>query len=439
MKNPNVSLQDYITKINANNGEINNNRLLLESQKEILVDNNKKIAAALSNESGVDPWHSDYYFTPDKTRPKTEQEFVDSYLEAHKGDYTYYPLSKVISTGYGAGVVNPSEEDRIAQMKEDAQDMYEDLTEGYKTLSTNPEGVLELRSFNPELMQKGANRLMGEAIMYPWDPVNYGEDGYKIATEIFFKDAKQAIDSEAFRNQKGAKFMFGNGFNITKDDYDNAENSDAAARVLNFAMSSAASMPGGKANENPDRPKGNVYVHTVAANDGNKMAVTYEFSEEMVNKYAGSDKQHGPTWDLAQALSDGKISAPQITFFIDADKIQSNALKATQSTAEEFLLDNGKLALDYQYGGNIKYTKNALGGISYTGYAQSVNELGELVQNPIFGTLLNGEDINSVYATHKEVFGAISQGNLEFLQQVNRNNPNAIKDPAVLQQLLQGQ
>jgi hypothetical protein len=441
-KNPNISLKDYQTAIDANNNAINSNRAVLETQKEILIDNNKRIAAALGNEADVDAWHSEYFFTPDKTRPKTEEEFITSYVEAHKGDFTNYPNSGEYgsSSGYESGQsYNISDQERLQDMREDAQDMYEDLAEGYETLSKNPEAMLGLKSFDPALMSLGVNRLMGTAAMYSWDPVNFGDNGFKIATEIFMKDAKQAIDSEAFRNQKGAKFMFGNGFNITGDDYEDAENNVAAARILNFAMSSALATQGGKANEKTDRSRGNVYVHTVAANDGNKMAVTYEFSEDMVKANAGSKDQHGPTWELAQALSDGKITTPQITFFIDSDKIQSNALLATQSTKEEFLLDNGKLALDYKYGGNIKYTKNALGGISYSGYAQSVNELGELVQNPVFGTLLGGENINSVYSTHHEMFQQISQANLGFMQNLMVNNPNAIKDPVVLQQLLQGQ
>jgi hypothetical protein len=159
----------------------------------------------------------------------------------------------------------------------------------------------------------------------------------------------------------------------------------------------------------------------------------------MVKANAGTNELKGPTWELAKAMSNGDITLPQITFFIDSDKVQSNALLATQSTKEEFLLDNGKLALDYKYGGNIKYTKNALGGISYSGYAQSVNELGELVQNPVFGTLLGGENINAVYAAHNQMFNAIAQANLGFMQDLRTNNPNAIKDMAALEQILQGQ
>jgi hypothetical protein len=442
LKNPNISLATYQAAIDANNNEINSNKAVLETQKEILVENNKKIGAALSMESGVDEWHSGQFWTSDQTRAKTREEFIEDFVKAHTGDYQNYPSSgEYGTTGYESGTeYTIPDEERFADMRDDADEMYDDLTDAYETLSKNPEAILGLKSFDTQaLMGLGANRLMGTAAMYSWDPVNFGDPGFRIATEIFMKDAKTAIDSEAFRNQKGAKFMFGNGFNITKDDYEDADNNAAAARILNFAMSSALATQGGKANEKTDRSRGNVYVHTVAANDGNKMAVTYEFSEEMVKANAGTKDQHGPTWELAKALSDGQITTPQITFFIDSDKIQSNALLATQSTKEEFLLDNGKLALDYKYGGNIKYTKNALGGISYSGYAQSVNELGELVQNPVFGTLLGGENINSVYATHHEVFSAIAQANLGFMQDLRTNNPNAIKDMAALEQILQGQ
>lgn len=438
MKSKDVSLSNYIAQIDANNNSINQNRSLLESQKEILVDNNKRIAAALSNEAGVDPWHSEYFFTADKTRPKTQDEFVSSYLEAHKGDYKNYPKER--AGGYQRSeTYSISDEVRYANMREDAIDMYEDLTDGYETLSKNPEGILKLRTFDPNLMQEGANRLMGNAAMYSWDAVNYGDNGYKMLMEAYLKDMKPAMDSEAFRNQAGVKFMYGNGFNITGDDYAEADNSASAARTLNFALASALTNQGGKSNENTGRPKGFVYYHTVAANDGNKMAATVELSDEMVKANAGTKETPGPTWELSQKLASGEITSPQITFFIDADKVKSSPFLAAQSTREEFLLDNGKLALDYQYGGSIKYQKNAIGGISYTGYAQSVNELGQLVQNPVFGTLLGGENINSVYAAHSEMFRQISETNLNFMQNLSTNNPKAIKDPEAVQQILQGQ
>jgi hypothetical protein len=438
LKNQNTSLSNYITAIDANNGEINGNKKVIEKQREILVDNNKKIAAALGGESGVDAWHSEYFFTPDKTRPKTEEEFVASYVEAHKSDYQNYPNQTL--GGYQRSIIsNVSDEVRLSDMRDDARDMYEDLVEGYETLSKNPEAILGLKSFDPSIMSMGANRLMGEAAMYSWDAVNYGDNGYKMLMEAYMKDMKPAMDSEAFRNQSGVKFMYGNGFNITADDYDEADNSAGAARILNFALASALTNQGGKANEKTDRAKGMVYYHTVAANNGNKMAATVELSEEMVKANAGSKENPGPTWELSEKLAKGEISSPQITFFIDADKVKSTPFLAAQSTKEEFLLDNGALALDYQYGGNIKYEKNAIGGISYSGYAQSVNELGQLVQNPVFGTLLGGENINAVYAAHNQMFQQISQANLGFMQNMSTNNPKATKDVQALQQILQGQ
>lgn len=440
MKNPNVPIANYIAAIDANNGEINGNRKILETQREILVDNNNKIAAALASEAGVDPWHSQYFFTADKTRPKTEEEFISSYVEAHKDDYQNYPKAESINDYWIAKTTNElTDDERYAKMREDAQDMYDDLQDGYESLSKNPEAILGLRTFDPSIMSLGANKLMGEAAMYSWDAVNYGDNGYKMLMEAYVKDMKPAMDSEAFRNQSGVKFMYGNGFNITADDYEEADNSASAARILNFALASALTNQGGKANEKTDRPKGMVYYHTVAANDGNKMAATVELSEEMVKANAGSKENPGPTWELSQKLAKGEIASPQITFFIDADKVKSTPFLAAQSTKEEFLLDNGKLALDYQYGGNIKYTKNALGGISYSGYAQSVNELGQLVQNPVFGTLLGGENINAVYAAHNEMFRQISEANLGFMQNLSTSNPNAIKDVQALQQILQGQ
>lgn len=420
--------------MDANNGKILENKSVIDVQKEILKSNNGKIAAALANESGIDNFHTDQFFLADKSRPKTEQEYIEDYVKAHKDDFQYYPRTNMIGGDMFKYDVRYTDEERYEQMREDAADKYEDLKEGYETLSKNPGNTLGLQAFDPDLLNKGVNAFMGTAARYAWDPVAYNSESFRMLADLYNKDLKPAIDSDAFRNQVGGKFMFGNGFNITKDDYDEAENSDAAARVMNFAIASGMMNYGGKPDQHPNRPKGFTYYHSVAANDATKVAVTMEFDNAWVDANKGSKDAPGPTWELSQKMASGDLAQPQITFFINADAAQSSPFQAMQMTTQEFLLQNGKLNLAgfEDKGGSINYSRNALGGISYSGYAKSYNQLGELVTNPIFGSLVNGEDINSVYRMHNDMLSQISEANLMFEQAMAQGN-NSVKDPSVLQ------
>lgn len=425
--------QQAIGIINKNNEKIKTTKEVLSEMQAITIDNHKKLIPALANESGVDPYNSEQFFTADKSRRKTESEYVSDFVRAYKDNEQYYPRTK--QGGYQrADTYQISEQDRIAQMQEDAMDNYQDLEDAYETLSKNPDATVGITTFNPNLMGKagGVNALMGTALSAKFDPVFYNEQPFKDAMDLFNKDIKPAAFSEQFRNQKGAKFMYGNGFNITRDDYEKTDNNPQAAAALAFAMQSASLNFGGKTDTESasKRASGEWTYYSVAANDGNKVAATFTFNPEFVESHIGNDKVDGATKDLAGRMAKGEL--PQVTFFIDADKAESSPFKSMQTTMEEFLYDRGKLEINYPNAGNIKFTRDALGGISLNGSIASVNEKGESVQVPVFGTVYN-EDINAVYNTWQGTMANVDQANRDQKGALSKTSTNKIKDPNALQ------
>ena len=75
---------------------------------------------------------------------------------------------------------------------------------------------------------------------------------------------------------------------------------------------------------------------------------------------------------------------------------------------------NGKISLDAhsKNGGLVNVTRNSLGGYSYDGYLESVNEFGAILNNPIFGT--TNTDLNGTIAA---LSGILSQASMSNVQQ----------------------
>jgi hypothetical protein len=427
----NPGIAPAISMINKNNERIKTTNTVLSEMQAITVENNKKLVPALANESGVDVYNAGQLFTADMSRKKTQEEYVADFVRAYKDNEKYYPRTK--QGGYQkSDTYNISEEDRLADMREDAIDNYEDLEDAYETLSKNPDATVGITTFNPSLLGKaaGVNALVGTAYEVKFDPVFYNELGFKDAMDLFKKDMGPAAISEQFRNQKGAKFLYGNGYNITKDDYEKTENSQKAAAALHFAMQAASLNYGGKTDQKTERPSGKWTYYSVAANDGNKVAATFTFNPEFVEKYKGDANTPGVTKELAVQMAEGKV--PEVTFFIDSDKAQSSPFVSMQTTMEEFLFERGKLEVSYPDGGNIKFSKDALGGININGSVPSINAKGETVYTPVFGTVYN-EDINAVYNTYYSTLANIDEVNRQQKGALSAASTNKIKDPNALQ------
>lgn len=416
-----------IKSINENSAKIQTVNTVLSEMQAITIENNKKLIPALANESGVDSYNTEQFYTADKTRRKTSNEYVEDFVRAYKDDERYYPRSR--SGGYqGADSYPISEQERLAKMRQDASDNYDDLSEAYETLSKNPDASVGISTFNPELMQKagGVSAQMGTAYKVPFDPVFYNELGYKDAMDLFNKDISPAVKSEDFRNQVGSKFLYGNGYNLTKKDYDDTDHDANAAASLFFAMQAASLNYGGKTDGEgaAKRASGEWTYYSVAANTGNKMAATFTFNPEFVKAHAGSMTDKGPLYELNSKMAEGEV--PEVTFFIDADKAKSTPFISMQGTMEEFLFERGKLEVNVPDGGNIKFSKNALGGVSYSGSMPSVDSAGVVTMNPVFGT--TNENVNSVYNTFLATANNVAEANLLQRNALSSSSTNKITD-----------
>jgi hypothetical protein len=206
--------------------------------------------------------------------------------------------------------------------------------------------------------------------------------------------------------------------------------------ALKTFLASASMNYGGKTGENQMRPTGAYSLSAIAANDANKVAMTWELDPTWVEAHAGKKDAKGPTWDLQEKFSteiaDGGIPDYKITFFMDADKAQSSPFQAMQLTSEEMVINtNGSITLDAhaKNGGTVSLSKNALGGYNYSGYIQAMNELGNVVNNPIFGT--SNSDLNATVKYMNDVLAQASMSNMQ--QQATQRDPNNLQfDPTTL-------
>jgi hypothetical protein len=441
----NQSLIEIRKVIDYNNAEISKNNQVIQKMQEIQKANSEKLLPYLAKEagSGVTDWDASIY-TKKGGGIKSKQEYIADWVAAYKDNYEAFPkpglqsihtsvwygaLFGPLFAGAGSGPSSPylDEKGRLEAMTEEAEDKYDDLTEAYESLSKNADIRVNLEAFSDQLVgETGINRFFTNYIEAGFDPAIWNTASFNNGLDVYFKDMRPAIESDAFRNQLGAKFVFGSALNITRDDYAEMENDPYAAQILDFFLSSAFTTKGGKANENTDRPKGKYMLQAVAANDGNKLAMTCELDPEFVNKHKGSKEAPGPTWALAQQMSEGKI--PSIAFFIDADKAQSNTFTAMQQTKEEFLYSKGGLTIDGgKFGGSITFTPNSLGGASYNGFVQAVDQSGKLVNSPIFGN--TNENINALSTFYTNLFGQASQMNQSYLQSLSNNSTNKLTNP----------
>ncbi|NDG30100.1 hypothetical protein EB118_08485, partial [bacterium] len=204
-----------------------------------------------------------------------------------------------------------------------------------------------------------------------------------------------------------------------------------ALTTLKAFLSSAMINSGGKTGENQMRPTGNYFLHALAANDGNKVAMTWEISPAWVKEHAGTEKAKGVAWDLQQNINEGKPAT--ITFMMDADKAESSPFTAMQSTKDEMLMRaNGKITLDSfkEMGGNLEIVPNAVGGFTYSGQARSVDAAGNILNQPVFGT--TNTDINSTVSYFSQMFETFAKGNMEYINSLKESSANKIYDPAQL-------
>jgi hypothetical protein len=259
---------------------------------------------------------------------------------------------------------------------------------------------------------------MSTAKVYGFDAALWGEQSLGMVMDIAQKDFIPKTASPSFRDDYGVKVVYGSGLDITKDEYAEMKHNDKAELALKTFLASAAMNYGGKTGENQIRPNGTFYLSAIAANDANKVAMTWDIDPAWIKNHAGTDDAKGPTWDLQDKISkegDEGLKDYKITFFMDADKVESAPFKAMQMNSNEMLMNmNGRISLDAhsKNGGLVNVTRNSLGGYSYDGYLESVNEFGAILNNPIFGT--TNTDLNGTIAA---LSGILSQASMSNVQQ----------------------
>jgi hypothetical protein len=436
-------------KLQKYNEAVQSNEKLKASVRNKMIENNNKISLRLATDAGTDTAAAGFFFNKDKSGIRSENEFVRDYVAALKTQRVGKMASQGASVtslvrqelsqypGFGWLSEGPESEQ---EMIEFAQDAYEDLADAYEELKKNPNSELGLQSFDAELAANGGiNRFFGTAAGYTFDSAVFNSTSFDMVKDFFVKDFMPNTASKSFMDEAGVVAVAGiSGFDLTSEDLQdedivNEESTGIAINTLKAFLSSAMMNAGGKTGENQMRPTGNYFLHAVAANDGTKVAMTWDINPDWVAKHAGTEKEKGIAWGLQQKINEGKPAT--ITFMMDADKAKSSPFTLMQSTKEEMLLNmEGKVTLDSyaDNGGFLEVTRNAAGGLTYTGQARSVDATGKMLTNPIFGTTTS--NINDVMNHFNNMFQDFAQGNMKYMSSLKENSQNKIYDPAQLTQ-----
>ena len=405
---------------------------------DLMINNNTKVASALALEAGVDSSAADVFFNPNKSGIRSENEFIQAYVSANMANTSKYPKEYLPKSKEAYKYVTISDDDRREEMIEDAQDAYEDLVDAYETLKKDPGAELGLKTIDPNLPGNGGiNRFFGMAAGYAFDSAVFNSTSFDMIKDFYVKDFMPKTASPTFLDDYGITVVSGiSGFDLTAedlqdDDIVNPDNQKKALTTLKAFLGSAMMNTGGKTGENQIRPTGNYFLHALAANDGNKVAMTWEISPLWIKQHAGDKDKKGIAWDLQQNINEGKPAT--ITFMMDADKVSSLPFTAMQNTKDEMLMTiNGKITLDAfkEMGGTLDIVPNAVGGYTYSGQARSVNAAGQILNVPIYGTTM--ADINSSTKYFSNMFQTFAKGNTEYMNSLKESSANKIYDPAQL-------
>jgi hypothetical protein len=424
---------------------VDNNQMSIDKKQQVIAAiadankrNNEKVSTLLIKESGLPTFASSLFMNDQKTAPRTENEFIVEYVKAAKrdkalklGDPNAGVLEKYASAFGLESVVNPFKGTMDdSDYTEDAVDAYEKLSNTYERLSKTSE--LGLESYDQKLLgEAGINRFYTGNALYTFDAAAYKNKSFKLAMDFLKKDLLPNTVSNSANIDAGVKVIAGvSGTDVTSKDYANMQHDPKAAAILKDFLLSATRNYGGKTGENVIRPTGSFILNAVAANDANKVAMTWEISPEWLQKHAGTANNKGIAWDLQEQISEGKASN-QIAFFMNADKARSLGFTSMQSTDEEMLLNTtGRYTINSD-GGQIEFRRNNDGTLSYFGSANSYAD-GKLVTEPISG--ITQSDINAAASYWQDVLGKISETNANYKNTLVSNSGNKIYDPNLLLQ-----
>jgi len=426
--------------IDDNAAKVSQFKQAIDGVQNVVVENNKKIAGALGREAGVDAWNAGRYFTPDNARVKTKAEFVASFIDAYKDDEKYYPRTKL--GGYQKSqTFQISDEDRLEDMTEDANEMYDKLSEAYNTLQRNPGATLGITLIASDALagKGGLNRMFGTSTVYDFDGSFVGDDGFRLGADLYWNDFIRTTASQAFKAQNGVKIMYGTGYDITAANYDEAPDVTGAANAFNAFLSSAVSTDWSKAANQEDRPHGRMSFHSVAANDANKLAVTIEPSMEWITKHTGTKDNPGVAWELSKMMAAGQV--PAMTYFIDEDKAQSSAFRQMKMSLPELIIattGNYNLNAFSQFGGDMTFQKNATGGYVGKGYMNYMTADGKMGKEQITEIIQPGQSLDFFVEKWNNAFKMNSENVMKVKQSLNTLSNKKVP-LTELQQTQQGQ
>lgn len=434
--------------IDATTSKIMQVKQAIDGVQNVVIENNKKIAGALGQEAGVDPWNAGRYFTPDNSRVKTKAEFIASFIDAYKNDTQYYPYNSQLWLGYDQprpgepGHREAVDKFRIEDMTEDANEMYDKLSEAYSTLQRNPGATIGIELITSQALagKGGTNRMYGTSTMYDFDGSAVGDDGFRLGADFYWRDFIRTTASEAFKAQNGVKIMYGTGYDITAENYDAAPDVSGAANAFNAFLSSAVSTDWSKAGNQEDRPHGRMTVHAVAANSGDKFALTIEPSMEWISKHTGSKENPGVAWELSKMMASGQV--PAMTYFIDNDHVQSSAFKQMKMSLPELVVaTTGTYDLNAysQYGGGMTFQKSPAGGYIGQGYMNYMTADGKMGKEKITEIIPAGASLNLFVEKWDSAFQMNSQNVMKVKQSLNTLSNKKVPLEALQQQNNQGQ
>lgn len=408
--------------------------------QDVIIENNKVIGTALAQEAGTDAETAKLYYSPSMTKVRSENEFIAAYVEANKNNRDKYPNTVGQREPF---VRNISDEERLENMQDDAQDLYEELTDAYNELKTNPDGNLPIKAIGIELTgdETGLNKYFRGSTIFSLDPAETLGDAFSVINDFKNKDFTKYVNNPVARNRDNVRITYGDGRNITAEDYasEDYQHDASAETAMNYYLSYAYSK--GMNKKNDKRPISNVIFNGVAANDGNKVAVSFSIDPQFINDNAGTEKNKGPMWGIQQKMNStnekdiekgyGNGTAPTITFFMDADKAESAGFRNMQMTKNEIKMQlQGYIESDAyaDTGGYTRIEPNPLGGFRYTGYAKAVDATGKMFSETIFGSLPT-DNLDEAMTIINEMNKEFSAVNYQMQQQARANSQNKIYNP----------
>lgn len=279
----------------------------------------------------ADDWRFGLLINPDNGWQVTKEEFVKRYQEAYMNDLQTYPTQKV-------GRIGPYDVSkfRMDVMKSDAEEVYEDLTEALWKANKDGRYNKYLRTdVNP---MGGTSGQTSTGMSYNVDPMlGASSNENLLAINAIQTDVMRALE---YPYDMNAIFVPGSGADIMKENLEDiSEESQFAAKqamtqLVDAFMNSSKKDSKGKA----DRAAFKMQAFNIAANDGNKVAITFIPNTGYLN--ANSGKTNKTAWDnLLGSADENPNPTGAVTMIFDKSAANSQMFNQFKLTTDEAALN----------------------------------------------------------------------------------------------------